>query len=283
MLRLTLAALGALGAGALAYATWVEPRWLDIAEVELALPRLPRALDGLTVLHLSDFHAKPGKQWHRELLERAASLSADLVCMTGDYGDRPQWAPIAFEALRKARGRLGTFAVIGNHDLDARPVGQRHGPHRFSTAVGARLTTQLEAEGVTVLGNESARLCVNGAPLWVVGVGDPHTFHDDVWRAYEGVPADEPSIFLAHAWQPTVVAAERGAVLALAGHTHGGQVRPPFLEAPFSNSHRRPPRNGGLSWVGETALHVSQGLGGTIELRFLVRPQVVRFTLRALR
>jgi predicted MPP superfamily phosphohydrolase len=281
--RRFIGALGGLGLGigaaALAYATRIEPRWLEIGEIDLSLPRLPRALDGLTVLHLSDFHTKPGRPWHRDLIERAAAVPADLVCMTGDYGDRPQWAPIAFEALRKARGRLGTFAVLGNHDLDSRPLGSRW-PHRFSTAVGRRLASQLEAEGVTVLDNESARVCVAGAPLWVVGVSDPHTFHDDAWRAYEGVPADEPSIFLAHAWQPTVVATERGALLALAGHTHGGQVRPPFLPAPVHNSHRKPPRNGGLSWVGDTALHISHGLGGTYDLRFLVRPRAVRLTLR---
>ena len=129
--------------------------------------------------------------------------------------------------------------------------------------------------------NENVRLCVNGAPLWIVGVDDPHTFYDDAWRAYEGVPGDEPSIFLTHSWEPTPLAAERGAVLALTGHSHAGQVSPPFMPSPVHNCHRPPPRNGGLSWVGETALYVSRGLGAARNLRFLTRPQVVKLTLRA--
>ena len=96
------------------------------------------------------------------------------------------------------------------------------------------------------------------------------------------MPIDEPSIFLTHSWEPTPIAAERGARLALAGHTHGGQVRPPFLSPPHHNCYRAPPKTGGLSWVDDTALHISQGLGGTFALRFLVRPQAVRLTLCSL-
>lgn len=276
-------ASGLAAAGALAYATRVEPRWLDLRERELRLPRLPRALDGLTVLHLSDFHSRTGQDWHRRLVERAATglLPVDLVCLTGDYGEEPRWAPVAIEALRGARGRLGSFAVLGNHDLHREMPGKGDRALGFSADVGARVAARLEADGVAVLENESARLSIGGATLWIVGVGDPHTFFDDVWRAYDGVPADEPSIFLAHSWEPTPLAAERGAVLALAGHSHGGQVRAPYFPSPVHNCHRVPPRNGGLSWVGDTALHISQGLGAYRHVRFLVRPQAVRLTLRS--
>ena len=280
-MRNLLCALAGLGAGALLYATRVEPTWLDVRELTLHLRGWPRALDGLTLLHLSDVHAKPGDERGHDLVRAAASLEADLVCLTGDYGDRPRWAPIAADLLRTARGRLGTFAVLGNHDYDARPRNVEW-PVRFSDDVASRVGYLLEVEGITLLRNESARLCVNGTPLWIVGVDDPHTFHDDVWRAYRGVPADEPSIFLAHSWEPTPTAVEHGARLALAGHTHGGQVRPPFLPAPYHNCFRAPPKAGGLSHVDGAPLHISQGLGGTIRLRFLVRPQAVRMTLRSL-
>ncbi|HZR00022.1 MAG TPA: metallophosphoesterase [Chloroflexota bacterium] len=279
-MRQLLFGLAGLGAGALFYATRIEPRWLEIRDLTLRLPCWPRRLDGLTVLHLSDLHAKPGEQWQHDLIRQAAAVEADLVCLTGDYGDRPRWAPIAIDAVRGARGRLGTFAVLGNHDFDAR-VRDGERPARFSPSVAARVGYHMEAQGITVLRNEAVRLCVNGTPLWIVGVDDPHTFHDDAWRAYEGVPPDEQSIFLAHSWEPTPVAAERGARLALAGHSHAGQVRPPFLPPPYHNCYRAPPKAGGLSWVGSTALHVSQGLGGTVALRFLVRPQAVRLTLRS--
>src|SRR5581483_2287560 len=147
--RQLLFGLAGLGAGALFYATRIEPRWLEIRDLTLRLPCWPRRLDGLTVLHLSDLHAKPGEQWQHDLIRQAAAVEADLVCLTGDYGDRPRWAPIAIDAVRGARGRLGTFAVLGNHDFDAR-VRDGERPARFSPSVAARVGYHMEAQGITV-------------------------------------------------------------------------------------------------------------------------------------
>lgn len=282
-MRRELAVLGALGvtaAGALAaYATRIEPYWLARKQRELVLPGLPAAFDGLTVLHLSDIHSRPGDPRGEAIVAAAASIPADLVCLTGDYGDRPRDAPIAAALLAAARGRLGTFAVLGNHDFDARPLGGRRA--RFSSTSANRVAGLLEARGIVVLRNESVCLERGDARLWIVGLDDPHTFRDHVPRAYEAIPAGERSIVLAHSWEPTALAAERGAMLVLAGHTHGGQVRPPWLPPIAHNTHRRPPRIGGLSWVDGTALYISRGLGATHRLRVLVRPEAVVFTLRS--
>ena len=274
------AAAGATGAALLAYATKVEPYWLQVRRIELGLRCLPRALDGLTVLHLSDTHVHERDRGDRVVVKRASRIEADLVCMTGDYGDIPEHAPQAAELLATARGRLGTYAVLGNHDYDATP--HEH-PHRFADDVGWAVGAALEAQGATVLYNQAVALEVGGTRLWVVGLDDPHTFHDDVPRAFAGVPPDEPSIVLAHSWEPVADCAARGARLFLCGHTHGGQVRLPFVGAPMHQTYRRPPRNGaGVAWIGRTALHVSPGLGGSHHLRFRVRPAAVLLTLRSL-
>jgi predicted MPP superfamily phosphohydrolase len=169
--------------------------------------------------------------------------------------------------------------VLGNHDYDATPY---QTPHRFSNDVGFAVGATMEARGIEVLYNESVALTIEGALLWIVGLDDPHSFHDDVEAAYRGVRADEPSIVLAHSWEPVVDCEPRGARLYLCGHTHGGQVRLPIVGAPLHQTYREPPRNGGVSWVGRSALHISHGLGGTHKLRFRVRPQAALFTLRAL-
>lgn len=281
MLPLLLAAAGlaaATGAAALAYATQVEPFWLRIRRVDLALRGLHPDLDGLTILHLSDVHARPGDRGGHALVARASRIAADVVCLTGDYGDVPPHAPLAADLLLRARGRLGTFAVLGNHDYDATPHRQ---PHRFDDDVGVAVGAALEADGVALLRNESVCLRVGRARLWIVGLDDPHTFHDDVARAYRGVPSDEPSVVLAHSWEPAVDVGCRRGRLVLAGHTHGGQVRLPFMEPPIHQTYRRPPKIGGCQWIGATALHISHGLGGSHQLRFLVRPEAVVFTLRA--
>jgi uncharacterized protein len=269
----------ATGAAALAYATLVEPYWFQVRRVELALRCLPRRLDGLTILHLSDLHVHASDPAGQVVVRRAARLPADVVCLTGDYGDVPDHAHLAAPLLAAARGRLGTFAVLGNHDRDATPERQ---PHLFSDDVGFAVGAMLEARGISVLYNQAVALDVDGQRLWIVGLDDPHLFDDDVPAAYRGVPPDEPSIVLAHSWEPVADCESRGARLFLCGHTHGGQVRLPLLGAPLHQTYRDPPRNGGLSWVGRTALHVSHGLGGTHKLRFAVRPQAVVFTLRSL-
>ena len=269
----------ATGAAALAYATLVEPYWLQLRRVELALRCLPRRLDGLTILHLSDLHVHASDPLGQAVVRRAARVPADLVCLTGDYGDVPAHAPLAAPLLQSARGRLGSFAVLGNHDRVATP---NPPPHLFADDVGFAVGATLEAGGISVLYNQAVALEVDGQRLWIVGLDDPHLFQDDVPRAYRGVPPDEPSIVLAHSWEPVADCARRGARLFLCGHTHGGQVRLPLLGAPLHQTYREPPRNGGLSWVGRTALHISHGLGGTHKLRFAVRPQAVLFTLRSL-
>ncbi|HEY3083344.1 MAG TPA: metallophosphoesterase [Chloroflexota bacterium] len=273
-------ALGAAaGMGLLGYATQVEPYWLEIVRRDLPLPGLPRPLDGLTVLHLSDLHSRPWDRRGARVVARAARLHADLVALTGDYGDVPAFADLAAELLRPLRARLGVYAVLGNHDSDVAP---QDWPHRYSRDTAARVGALLEARvGASVLFDENVRLECGGAPLWVVGLDDPHTFYDDPVRAFRGVPDDEPAIVLAHSWEPALPLERRGATVVLCGHTHGGQVRAPFRDAPETNTHRRPSRAGGLFWLGRTAVHISHGLGGTLALRFLVRPQAVIFRLRS--
>ena len=270
--------IAASGAAALAYATQVEPFWLKQLSVDLSLPRWPRELDGLTVLHLSDMHVAPGNARGIDLIRRAVQTTADLVLMTGDYGDIPEHAPLAAELLRPARGRIGTFAVLGNHDYATWPYVP---PHRFTERSASAVTAALEATGVTVLRNQSIHLNVHGHPLWIVGLDDPHTFHDNAERAFVGVPSGATSIALAHSWEPAPVVAEHGSALLLSGHTHGGQVRLPLLPPPVHNAHRRPTRIGGLFWVGDMAVSISHGLGGSYKLRFMVRPQAVLFTVRS--
>ena len=274
----------ALGAGlaatawaAFLYARQLEPFWPRLRRVALELRDLPAALDGLTILHVTDPHVKPRDPLGQLLIRRLASVEADLVCMTGDYGEIPLYAARAAEALAGVRGRLGTYAVLGNHDYYTCD-GRR--PSRFLESTARGVAARLEARGIPVLRNEAVRLEVGGTPLWIVGLDDTHTFHGDVARAYRDVPNNETAIVLAHTWEAGPPAAERGARLYLCGHSHGGKVRGPFLPAPLTNSHRRPPKPSGLFWLGRTAVYISPGLSGQHQLRFLVRPEATLFSLR---
>ncbi len=256
----------------LLYATRVEPRWPALRRVVLPSGDLPDALDGLTVLHVSDLHARPDLPHIAANVRRMAAI-ADLVCLTGDVGDLAEHADLGVAALHGLRGRHGTFAVLGNHDLYA-------GIHRFDTGVGDRVGLRLEASGITVLRNRSARISVRDQHVFVVGIDDPHTFHDGTARAFRGVPHGAISLTLAHTWEIADAAIERGTALILAGHTHGGQIRVPTRDALVANNHRRPPRVGGTFRYRGRWVHISQGIGQGVSLRFWVRPGATLIVLR---
>src|SRR5436190_5414989 len=105
--------------GEMARVAFAEPFMLAIERQEIFLRRLPRALDGLRIVHLSDFHYGPFVDpRHLERAVQAANdLKADFIFLTGDYisQERSYAAPCA-ELVGKLRARHGVFAVLGNHD-----------------------------------------------------------------------------------------------------------------------------------------------------------------------
>jgi predicted MPP superfamily phosphohydrolase len=282
--RWGLAAAG-VGAAALAYATRVESTWLEVTRRELALPRLPAALDGLRIAHLSDFHRSQIVSRHYLAACVAAAMTErpDVILLTGDFVTRKaRYVPEVTELLAPLRAPLGVWGVLGNHD----------------TQVGAAaVSAAVEASGARMLRNRHARVSVDGVELWLAGVDCPH--HEQyrltdprragwaqVYRrllnsALDGIPADGFRVLLAHT--PDVIrdAARRGVDLMLSGHTHGGQVRLPLLGATVVPSRYGHRYASGAFRVEGTTLYVSRGMGTVrFPLRFLCRPELAIHTLR---
>ncbi len=262
----------ALALGALVFYSFrVEPNWLAVSRIELVIPRLPAALDGLLVAQLSDLHV--GDRVKPELIRRAVdavnAARPDLVAITGDVTDHGCEVDQAVAEL----GRLETrcvYAILGNHDYHA-------GGRRADV-----LAEALAGLGMTVLRNGAVAYERAGARLWVVGLDDPCTGRDDLAKATAGLgPADYPRLLLTHSPQ-TIGALRRGdADLVLAGHTHGGQIFVPVLTGLLLRwgysrfSH-------GLYWRRGIALYVNRGLGSLgLPARFLRRPEVTLLRLRS--
>ena len=101
---------------------------LDLTERAIEVPRLPPAWDGLSLVHLSDFHfnGRVGKPYFQEIVRLSNELQPDLVMLTGDLVDRPRcidWIP---DTLGRLTARYGVYCVLGNHDIrtDAERVGR---------------------------------------------------------------------------------------------------------------------------------------------------------------
>ena len=122
-----------------------EPFMLTIERQPIYLRRLPKALDGFRIVHLSDLHHGPltGKSQILRAVETANSLEPDIVALTGDYiSHERQYAAPCAEIVGRLRARYGVFAVLGNHD------------HWTDAAL---ITDLFRAEGIKVLINEGMR------------------------------------------------------------------------------------------------------------------------------
>ena len=264
-------ATAAAGAAGIGYVYAIEPDWLAVERVTVRLPDLLPALDGLTIAQLSDLHWGPytGQREVRAAVEKANALVPDLTVLTGDYVlySAEYAAPCARE-LAALQAPLGVFAIPGNHD--------------YWTDIG-EVTAQLRAAGLTLLRNESRRLEVNGAPLWLAGLDDVMERHHDLDAAMSGVPAGEPTLLLVHEpdFADEVARSPHHMLLQLSGHSHGGQVNLPLLGRPIlpALAQHYP---AGLQTVPGSRLQVYTNRGvGLIAppVRFNCRPEVTLLTL----
>lgn len=269
---LRLGAAAAAGAGLVAYATRVEPHWVEVVERPLPVAHLPPALGGRRLVQLSDLHVGPEVEdgYLLRAFEIARRLEPDFVVVTGDFmtclrGEQIAHALRVLERL--PRGRAGTFAALGNHD---------YGMEADLPEVGARFAAGLAGLGVRPLRNERAV----AAGLTFIGLDD---FWGPNWGprvALGGLPAGSAHLALCH--NPDAADAPgwdgyRGWVLC--GHTHGGQCKPPLLPPP-----RLPVRNrryvaGEVDLGDGRRLYINRGLGHLLRARFNARPEITAFTL----
>jgi predicted MPP superfamily phosphohydrolase len=209
--------------GAMAWGTLRGRYEWSIEEVAIRLPRLPKALDGFTIVQLSDLHVGTfiGE---RELdlgLGLLDKIRVDLVAITGDIVDSdPHYVPIAAAKLGALKARHGVVCVPGNHD--------------YYTGENAVLGGMRRA-GIDVMVNRGKVIAPgDGGGFALLGVDDlsarrtaPGT-GPDLSLARSMVPPDRATVLLAHQPRFAAFAARSGVDLQLSGHTHGGQINPGF-------------------------------------------------------
>ncbi len=268
----------ALGAAAMGYGFLLEPRRQVVERVEVRLKRLPSEFEGFRIAQLSDIHFGPymTSEFVREAVEEINGLQPHLVALTGDFVSHPLGKPAGREGarhihpcaeeLRRLRADYGRFAVLGNHD---------HWNHP------ATVRNALDLSGLPVLLNQAVALEKDGARLWVAGLNDALERTADIERALHGVPADEATILLVHEPDYADHAAKFPVDLQLSGHSHGGQVRLPWLGAPILPAlARKYPM--GLYRVGNLQVYTNRGLGViNPPVRWNCPPEITLLTLRA--
>ena len=273
MLRRAAAAAGATAAAVLGWSLF-ESQWVEFRELEVELPLLPLELDGLTIVHLSDFHLGT-ISFNGRALERALRWASerpcDIVAITGDLLSRRRGEPQLEAAMASLDPRLGVFAVLGNHDVEV-----TRDPFSQPTD-----TSVLEKSGAVLLENDSALRTMNGKTVQVVG-GDQSL--GPYWSRVAQLADPEADLRILLFHFPDVVRhLPPGAFdLVLAGHLHGGQICIPTPRGKVRLEHLRAPHWEGLHDTPAGTLHVSRGLGTSfVPFRFLARPEATRLVLRS--
>ncbi|MDR3708371.1 MAG: metallophosphoesterase [Capsulimonadaceae bacterium] len=273
--------LGAIAAGAFVYATGIEPYAIEIVRMELLCPHLPRSFDGFSVLQISDLHMRRFGKRERKIARIAKSLTPDIIALTGDLIHTPAGLQPFLRMCEDFKASSGIYAIYGNSE------------HKNGIVPGD-LARSLTTHGIEALLNRSATIKRGAGTIYVSGVDDPVTHHDDLEAALDGIPAEDFKLLLMHSPDNIPEAVHRNVDLVLSGHTHGGQIRLPIIGPPLTRSflgrrlnsgHYSGNRLRGLvgKQPGRTQLYVSRGVGiSGLALRFLCRPEVALITLRSL-
>jgi hypothetical protein len=268
--RRFLAGFGAAGAAIGADAFGLEAHRVLVSRHDVRVAGLPAGLSGLRIAQVSDLHLPGNQLAARAALEHLHRERPEVVILNGDMTESAQAMTEVRDFAAEARGSLGTVAVLGNWEYRAGAVGD----------VAREAYRQAK---VDLLVNQSRTLDVGGVPLALVGLDDVLMGRPDLRQARNAVAPGCPEIWAVH--EPTFADIPPAGTVArpvmlLAGHTHGGQIRIPFLP-PVK------PLGAGRyleGWYRDTfaPLYVSRGVGTTgIPARFRCPAELPIFTLRA--
>ncbi|WP_433972239.1 metallophosphoesterase [Tunturiibacter lichenicola] len=258
------------------YAGEIARHEVDVVDRPISVKDLPSAFHGYRIVQISDIHLDEYTEpyFFEHIVNKVNSLAPDLVLLTGDFVTH---GSITFIAGRHAAHRAAEiitkltaplrYAVLGNHDV----------------AVDAAMVIHaLSSRGTPVLVNQNVPIERNGARIWLCGLDDPGTSSPNLDLAVPAKP-DGPVILMGHEpdYADTVMAHPRGPLvdLMLSGHSHGGQIRLPFLGPlvlppmgmKYPEGHYR---------FNQMQLYVNRGIG-TVGLPFRLNcpPEITVLTL----
>ena len=244
---------------------WNESLKLRKVDWEIEIPGLPASLDGLTILQVSDLHFAPcfKPRYFEEVIELATQWEADLVFFTGDLVDHDSAIDWVVPILSRLRGRLGTFAILGNHDYE----------HHAEALLEA-----LEAAGYTTLEGKTTTIDIRGVGINLAGTSFPWGKFPDL----TALPQADFAILLSHCPDLFHWATRNGFNLMFSGHNHGGQIRLPLVGPVFMPSRYSRRFDRGFFRDRQLTLHVCQGIAGKHPIRYGgCIPELNRLTLRS--
>ncbi len=245
--------------------TKIEPNWIEVTHTNLTTPKWKKDAPPLRVVQLSDLHIKKFGYRESNALKLVRRLKPDLILLTGDYTNYASSCLDVRRFMKELHARYGVYAVHGNWNPSYGPNGVFLG------------------SDVQIIENETRALRTKSGKVVLGGVA--WYSHEYGRTLFNGrMSPDAYTIVLSHMPENALYVG-RGVDLALAGHTHGGQVRIPGIGPVITSTSMPRSQAAGLTKLPTgTLLYVNRGIGmeggSSPQIRFLCRPEISVFTIR---
>jgi len=248
-----------------------RPRPVMAERISLTLPNLPKSMQGMQILHLSDIHVRRFRPWFRRMIDMVSHERPDYVWLTGDYvtihGDERAALRVMGDLFNALVPKYGIYASFGNHDTPG-----------FKRMAMKQLTQCFWLE------HEALYLPEHGITL--MGSSTPGDLFATNRRAIEveqaaGIKEGESyRIILGHEPGILVTAADLGIEWTLAGHTHGGQLRIGLPMALHNSTDIPRTQSSGILRCRDSICTISRGLGESyFDIRLLCPPHLPMYVL----
>ncbi|MBN1067548.1 metallophosphoesterase [Clostridium botulinum] len=273
---ITIILIPAICFGIFAYSIYVEPNLLSVKNIEINNSSNIKNEDTIKIAQISDIHL--GEYYTIDKLEKLVnkvnSQNADIIVFTGDlfdnvskFEDTSKVAPI----LKKLNAKIGKYAIYGNHDYGG----------------GAKniYKNVMEDSGFKILVNDQVNVKLDsGKTISILGLDDALLGNPDVEKTARNIKESNYNLLLLHEPDLSDKFVSYNIDLILAGHSHGGQVKIPFLgeivTPPLAEKYKDGLYN--LNTQRNTQLYVNSGIGNTkMPFRFMNVPEVSIFEIKA--
>jgi predicted MPP superfamily phosphohydrolase len=253
--------------------TWqIEPFWLEFVKRKMPIANLPDNLIGKRLMQISDIHIGNRFDYNYiiDSFKKAQKFNPDFVVYTGDYvsyENEKQFEQLDEVLKYTVKGKIGTVGILGNHD---------YGENWAEQNVADKISEQLTNAGIEVLKNDQ----VNISGLNIIGFDDYWALNFAPEKVMNNYDQNKANLLLCH--NPDVCDLDvwngyKGWILS--GHTHGGQCKPPFLNAPMLPVKNKRYIQGEIDLNDGRTLYVNRAVGHLWQVRFNVRPEITIFEL----
>ncbi|CCB85146.1 uncharacterized metaLLophosphoesterase TC_0746 [Parachlamydia acanthamoebae UV-7] len=292
---------------------FIEPNLVEVSHVDVAIPHLPLALDGLKIVQFSDLHLNKSVSsfFLKKVIRKINQLNPDLLFFTGDFLcksvlDDQQRMKNFFNSLNAC---YGCYAIFGNHDYEKCISINHEGDYDVVESIQSNLIrgfqrllndvpvtgtiverakkVELHPELLTVLQetsfktlhNETEQVQIGDSFLNICGLGEYMAGRCLPEIAFKNYDKQYPGIILAHNPDSSALLESYPGEVILSGHTHGCQINLPWMWKKFTKLENMSLRKGFFK-VRDKWLYVNRGVGAIMKFRWFSVPEVLFLTLR---